>query len=100
MCGLVEEEIKTDTINADIKSKGWFEEEYKSTLQDIRFLEKTLDKMRAEDESETSFLKKQLNLVTNDKIRLQQHVISLTSRVNNTELDVLEKSNAHLQYDT
>lgn len=49
--------------------------------------------MSIEADSETTFLKKQLSQLVNDKIKLQQHAISLTSRVNNAVLEINEKIN-------
>ena len=75
----------------DIKEKGKADEVYKSELQDIHHLDKTLASMKADNESESAFLKKQVLQLINDRIRLQQHVISLSSRVNNTAFDVFEE---------
>ena len=79
----------------EIREKGKQEELNKAELQDIRYLEKMLEKIKVEDENEASFLKKQISQLTNDKIRLQQHVISLISRVNNSEMDICEKTGEH-----
>ncbi len=86
------EDIKVEMSKVEIQQKGRQEELYNSELQDIRFLEKTLEKMKVDDENENMFLKKQLAQLTNERIRLQQHVISLTSRVSNTEQDINENA--------
>lgn len=63
-----------------------------SGLQDIRHLEKTLNSMVVDNENELAFLKKQSAGLVSEKIVLQQHVIALSSRVNNAEMDVYEEN--------
>ena len=87
---LIGNELKSDFTNIEIREKGRQEEVLKSGLQDIKFLEKTLHSMVNDDENESAFLKKQTAVLVNEKIKLQQHVISLSSRVGNTELDVFK----------
>ena len=90
--GLEEEGLRADLVNMEIKEKGSQEEAFKTGLQDVRFIEKTLNSLRVDVDSEISFLKKQVSQLINEKVKLQQHVLSLASRINNTELDVCEKT--------
>ena len=91
MFGVLAEDTRIELTNLEIGTKGKCEEIFKSGIQDVRFLEKTLNKMRIENDTETSFLKKQVAQLVNDKIKLQQHVISLTSRVGSAEMEIIEK---------
>ena len=95
--GLEVEELRSEFNGLEIRQKGRHEEILKSGLQDIKFLEKTLSSMAVDDENELLFLKKQSAGLINEKIILQQHIISLTSRVNNAEMDVYQEGvNANL----
>ncbi len=84
------DDIRIQLTNMEIKSKGAAEEAYKAGIQDIRYLEKMLNKMKLENENEIGFLKKQTSQLTAEKIRLQQHVVGLTSRVDTAEMEICE----------
>ncbi len=96
--GRTKEEVRVALADVEIREKGRAEEVHRAGLQDVRFLERTLAKLRVEDDNQTEFLKKQTSQLVSDKIKLQQHVISLTSRVNNTAMDVCEHDSA-VDYD-
>ncbi len=87
----MEEDVRVELSDIEIKVKGLEQELHRSVLEDIRYMEKTMMKMKTEGEGETDFLKKQVSQLISEKIKIQQHVISLTSRVNNTETDVCER---------
>ena len=89
--GLEVEDLRTDFNSVEIRQKGKQEEMLKSGMQDISYLEKTLNTMVVDNDNELAFLKKQASGLINEKIVLQQHVIALDSRVKNAEMDVYEK---------
>ena len=89
---LEEEDLRSELINFEIREKVLQEELHKSGLQDVRHLVRALASLRSENEGETDFLQRQIMQLIKDKIRLQQHVVSLTSRVDNTDHEVREKA--------
>eukprot|EP00826_Nyctotherus_ovalis_P063228 TRINITY_DN9254_c0_g1_i1.p1 TRINITY_DN9254_c0_g1~~TRINITY_DN9254_c0_g1_i1.p1 ORF type:complete len:147 (-),score=34.98 TRINITY_DN9254_c0_g1_i1:41-481(-) len=86
------DDLRTEFAGVEIRQKGRQEEMLNSGLQDIRHLEKTLNSMVVDNENELAFLKKQSAGLVSEKIVLQQHVIALSSRVNNAEMDVYEEN--------
>ena len=93
---MTSDDIRIELTQLEINTKSNNDEVFKGCLQDIRQLEKMFSKLKSEDDAEVSFIKKQTAQLTNDKIRLQQHVIGITARVSAVETDICEKTVAHI----
>jgi len=87
---LLENELRVSYTDIELKQKQNEEELFKNGMQDIKFLEKMLNTYSNECTTELGFLKKQVSVLGNDKIKLQQNMIALASRVNSAYIDIFD----------
>ncbi len=87
-----EEELRAGLASLQQQEKGRTEELLASAIQSIMELRKTLAEIAVEDQHDVARLRKQTSQLTNDKIRLQQHVVALASKVECVQLDVCSKA--------
>jgi len=80
--------LRGENIGLEHKSKEKCNDIIKSLMDDLYNFDKDLQRIMQNDKAETNFFKQQLNALNQDKLKLQQSVIILDSKMKSCETDV------------
>lgn len=80
--------LRTDINSLEHRTKERLEDLTKLITDDLMNLDKDLRRVQQTDKTESDFFRQQINSLISDKTKLQQNVISLTTRMDQCEIDV------------
>ena len=84
-CGQI---LRADNIGLEHKTKEKCNDLTKSLMDSLYNFDKDLQRVMQNDKAETNFFKQQLNSLNQDKLKLQQNVIILDSKLKSCETEV------------
>ena len=80
--------LRGENISLEHRTKEKCNDITKSLMDDLFNFDKDLQRIMQNDKAETNFFKQQLNALNQDKLKLQQSVIILDSKMKSCETDV------------
>ena len=80
--------LRADQVSLEHKSKEKCNEITKCIMDDLYNFDKDFKRVLQNDKTESDFFKQQINSLNQDKIKLQQNVINLESKLRTCETDI------------
>jgi uncharacterized protein YlxW (UPF0749 family) len=81
-------QIRAETSSAESVNKDECNDITNKTLDDLEKLNQDFKKLASEEKATNAFLKQQLSSLTQDKMKLEQNVLLLSTRVVEVEVQV------------
>ena len=82
------QQLRTDINGLEHRTKERFEDLTKLITDDLTNLDKDLKRVQQSDKTEADFFRQQINSLITDKTKLQQNVLTISTRMGQCEADV------------